>query len=73
MKEELSMAKENAVSFPGSVPPEETEEIGREEHFGVMFIYFKAKNGEYYYGTDRGMKFAREMEEKIKKEKHRIH
>lgn len=74
MADRLSTAIGNAMSFPGSKPPEEAEEIGRVERSGVVFIYFEGKkSGEYYFGTDRGMEFARQMEEKQKKEKHRFH
>lgn len=73
MADELSAAIGNASSFPGSRPPEEAVEIGRVERSGVVFVYFKGKKtGEYYYGTERGMEFARRMEEKQKKEKHRF-
>lgn len=73
MADELSAAIGNASSFPGSKPPEEALEIGRVERSGVVFIYFKGKSGEYYFGTERGIEFARQMEEKLKKEKHRFH
>lgn len=60
---------ENAVSFPGSKPPEESVEIGRVERAGTVFVYFRGNSGTYYFGTERGMEFARRMEEKQKKRK----
>lgn len=70
--DELSKVKEFAISFPGSRPPEDTVEVGREKIVGTVFIYFRGlTTGTYYYGSDSGMEFAKKMEETIKKEKHR--
>ena len=69
MGTELEKAIGNAFSFPGSEPPEEAVEIGRVNHAGTVFIYFRGNSGTLYYGTERGMEFARQMEEKQKKKK----
>ena len=67
---ELVKAKGNAISFPDSRPPEESIEIGRENRAGTVFVYFKGiQTGTYYFGTERGMAFARKMEEIQKKRK----
>lgn len=68
--EDLNIAKGNAVSFPDSRPPEEAVEVGREPRAGTVFIYFKGlQTGTYYFGTERGIEFAKRMEEKQKKRK----
>ena len=61
---------EEAVSFPGTVPPEDAKEIGREEHpvLGTV-IYFKGKSGTVYYASERGLRFAAKMEEAIQRQK----
>ena len=73
-KMSLTTAIGNSISFPGSKPPEESVELGRVEQSGGIFIYFKGvTSGTYYYGTERGIEFARRMEEKQKKRKAPIH
>ncbi len=64
MKEELEKAWKEAVSFPGSSPPEEAVEIGRIEKGGIIFIFYRGKAG-YYYNTVRGIAFAGWLEERI--------
>lgn len=62
---------EEAVSFPGTTPPEDAKEIDRAEHpvLGTV-IYFKApKSGTIYYATEHGLKFAARMEETIQRQK----
>ena len=59
-----------AVSFPGTAPPEDAEEIDRVEHpiLGTV-IYYKGKSGTIYYATKRGLEFAAGMEESIRQKK----
>ncbi len=64
MKEELEKAWKEAVSFPGSSPPEEAVEIGRIEKGGVTFIFYRGETG-YYYNTVQGIAFAGWLEERI--------
>ena len=73
MADELRRAIGNALSFPGSKPPEESFEVGRVERSGTVFIYFKGMSGAYYFGTKRGIEFAQQMEEKQKKRKAPVH
>lgn len=60
-----------AVSFPGTVPPEDAKEIERKVHpvLGVVIYYEAPKSGTIYYTTKRGLKFAAEMEEAIRRQK----
>lgn len=62
---------EEAVSFPGTTPPEDAKEIGREVHpvLGVVIYYKAPKTGTIYYVTKRGLKFAAKMEEAIRRQK----
>lgn len=60
-----------AVSFPGTTPPEDAKEIEREFHqvLGVV-IYYKAPDSEtIYYTTKRELKFAAKMEKVILRQK----
>lgn len=63
MSEELEKAMQQAVSFPGSSPPENAKEIGQIERNGITFILYCGRSG-YYYNTLQGIRFAREMEER---------
>lgn len=58
---------EEAVSFPGTTPPEDAKEIGRELHpaLGVVIYYKAPKSGTIYYTTKRGLRFAEKMEKAI--------
>ena len=62
---------EEAASFPGTTPPEDAKEIGREVHpvLGVVIYYKAPKSGTIYYATKRGLKFAAKMEEAILRQK----
>ena len=61
---------EEAVSFPGTTPPEDAKEIDRAEHpvLGTV-IYYKGKSGTVYYASERGLQFAAKMEETIQRQK----
>lgn len=70
MSEELEKAWEEAVSFPGSSPPENAVEIGRKEEGSVTFILYRGRSG-YYYNTAQGIRFAKEMEESAQRKNKR--
>lgn len=61
---------EDAVSFSGTIPPEDAKEIDRAEHpmLGTV-IYYKDKSGTVYYATEHGLQFAARMEEIIQRQK----
>ncbi|MBQ7863825.1 MAG: hypothetical protein IJ420_00530 [Lachnospiraceae bacterium] len=61
---------EEAVSFPGTIPPEDAKEIDRKEHtvLGTV-IYYKGKSGTVYYASEHGLRFAAKMEEAILRQK----
>ena len=62
---------DNAVSFPGTVPPEDAKEIDRKVHpvLGVVIYYQAPVSGTIYYATKRGLKFAAKMEKVIQGQK----
>ena len=62
---------EEAVSFPGTTPPEDAKEIGREVHptLGVVIYYKAPKSDTIYYATKRGLRFAEKMEKAIQHQK----
>ena len=61
---------EEAVSFPGTIPPEDAKEIDRKEHpvLGTV-IYYKGKSGTIYYASEHALRFAAKMEEVILRQK----
>jgi hypothetical protein len=66
-KPDLEDVKRKAWSFDGVTPPDKAEEIGREEKAGTVFIYYVDQSNRYWYATERGLKFAAEMEQIQKK------
>lgn len=70
MSEELEEAWKEAVSFPGSSPPENAREIGQIERDGNTFILYRGRSG-YYYNTLQGIRFAKEMEERARRKNKR--
>ena len=65
----LDRAIGNAVSFPGSRPPETARVIGQVEHPHGNYIYFEGESGTFYYASESGLAFARRMEALQKKTK----
>ena len=63
----LDRAIGNAVSFPGSRPPEPARCIGQIERPDGNYVYFQGQSGKFYYGTESGIAFARQMEAAGKK------
>lgn len=61
---------EEAISFPGTAPPEEAKEFDRREHpvLGTV-IYYKGKSGTVYYASEHSLRFAAKMEEVIQRQK----
>lgn len=62
---------EKAVSFSGTTPPEDAKEIDRRRDsvLGTVIYYKAPKSGTIYYATSRGLKFAKKMEEAIRRQK----
>lgn len=54
-----------AWSWPDAKIPEEIERM--EERNGVIYYFFRDDSGDLFYQTDRGMRFAEEMEAAIRK------
>lgn len=64
IKERLAQEDSDDIrSFPGSEPP--GPEIGRVVHNEDVFIYYEDELGHIFYATERGLEFARRMEELI--------
>lgn len=66
-KDELEKAWKEAVSFPDSKPP--GKEIGRKRVNGRTYIFYKDDKGNYFYSSVPGLKFAKQMEDAMKKKK----
>ena len=62
---------EEAVSFPGTVPPEDAKEIERKEHpvLGTVIYYKAPKSGTIYYASEHGLMFEAKMEAAIQRQK----
>lgn len=67
--QELETAHENARSFPGLLPPDNARYIGYQRYGSGKYLYWKDSAGKYWYETERGMDFKREMEDAKKKKK----
>lgn len=64
-----------AISFSGTRPPDKAVEVGRVQHKDDTFIYYRTQDGTIYYATERGLAFAKQMEENIRQrqlKKHRV-
>lgn len=57
---------EPAISFPGTCPPDKAVEVGRVQHKDDTYIYYRTQDGTIYYATERGLVFAKQMEENIR-------
>lgn len=69
-RQELETAHREAWSFPGLSPPQGARYIGCQRRPTGMYRYWKDAAGKYWYETDQGTAFKREMEaaqKKIKK------
>lgn len=69
-RQELETAHREAWSFPGLSPPQGARYIGCQRRSTGLYRYWKDAAGKYWYETDQGMAFKREMEaaqKKIKK------
>ncbi len=67
MQEELEIARDQARSFPGLMPPNNAALIGKEEKGRDTINYYKDSTGNYYYDTESGRKFEQDMQERRKK------
>lgn len=65
----LDEAYSEARSFQGLSPPQGAQYIGCQRRPSGLYLYWKDREGKYWYETDRGMEFKRQMEEAQKKEK----
>lgn len=67
MQEEVEIARKQARSFPGLIPPNSAALIGKEEKERDTINYYKDSAGNYYYDTENGRKFELDMQERRKK------
>lgn len=52
-----------AESFAESYPPNNAKEVDRINVNGTTYIYYKDDAGKLYYSTERGLEFAKKMEQ----------
>ena len=64
-----TLDQEDIRSFPGAAPP--GKEIGRIEKATGTYIYYEDEQGNVYYTTERGLAFAKKMQEAIWRQKRR--
>lgn len=64
---ELQIARKEARSFPGLVPPNNAKLIGREQRKKDTVNYYKDQNGSYYYDTESSRRFEMDMQERAKR------
>lgn len=64
---ELEEAYQLAQSFPDISPPGQSYYIGCKKQGGELYLFWKDKQGKYWYETKSGMAFKREMLEVKKK------
>lgn len=69
MKKELELAKKEARSFSGLIPPNNAVFIGKEEKANDTINYYKDFAGNYYYDTEKGRKFEEDMLERSNRRK----
>lgn len=62
---------ETAMSFEGTVPPEDAKEVERVTTEHATYIFYKATSGNVYYSTEADLKFEGEMSKAIAKRKKR--
>lgn len=67
--EELERAYQNAWSFPALEPPNQARYIGFQKYPTGRYLYWKDAEGNYWYDTERGMIFKKEMKEVQKKKR----
>lgn len=66
-KPELEEAYQLAQSFPDMSPPGQSYYIGCKKQGSELYLFWKDKQGRYWYETKSGMAFKREMLEAKKK------
>ncbi len=66
---ELEAAREKAWSFPGLQPPENARYIGYQKIGTEKYLYWRDSRGNYWFDTEGGMAFKKEMEEIQKKKR----
>lgn len=60
-RQELKTAHREAWSFPGLSPPQGARYIGCQRRPTGLYRYWKDAAGNYWYETDQGMAFKRDM------------
>lgn len=61
-REELERAGKEARSFPGLQPPAGSRFIGSQRRHTGKYLFWKDQAGKYWYETEGGMEFKRQME-----------
>lgn len=71
---EIEIAKKEATSFPGLVPPDNAKYIGSERTKNDSYDYFKTQDGKYYYQSDstRLLEEQYQLKQKEKKKSSKI-
>lgn len=67
----MQEAREKAYSFPGLVPPNDAEPIGKIEEAHDTYFYYQDSKGNFYYISGSTQKFELEMQEAQKRKKER--
>lgn len=60
---------EEARSFPGLNPPNNAKEVARVTRHHGTYIYFRDKQGNYWYDSVEGLNFKRKMAEAEQRQK----
>lgn len=68
-KQELEEAYRGARSFPDLTPPNKSYYIGCKKHGKDVYLFWRDESGNYWYETERGMAFKKEILNKQKKRK----
>lgn len=71
VKETLEHIKQNAWSLPPEQNEKTLVEVGREEHLGTVYIYYRSEEGRYFYETENGKIWKQKIDEwKRQRKKH---
>jgi len=68
-KLELEKVYKNARSFPDLAPPNRSYYIGCKKQGNDVYMFWKDESGNYWYETERGTAFKREIIDAQKKRK----
>lgn len=67
----LEEARNNAWTFPGLEPPAGAVYIGAVKTEKDVYFYYRGREGNFYYDTERMRRFEMEMQEARKRKKER--